>query len=148
MVFEVCVDFRMCDLFSPPAPPSDPKDSESKWPADCPFALSPRSKPKGPVTTAPLSWRPHTYSGSTHTTICAPSSDCLAGLTSTNCTCISPPLLESDEFCYESPRLEGILPLDLCSYLTASLCYWFMMNVSCRKAENVDRRSCVGIYLH
>lgn len=53
----VRVDFRVCDLLFI-WHLSDPKGSESRGPADCLFALSLRSKPRGPVITKRLSWRP------------------------------------------------------------------------------------------
>lgn len=108
--FEACFGFGVRDPFSP-WHPSDRKDSESKWPADCPFALSLRSKPKGPVFTVLLSRGPHTYSESIRT-ICVASSDCWSALTSTNCIFI-PPLLDSTtlyyKICRESHQLEGFL---------------------------------------
>lgn len=49
--------FRDCDPLIP-WHLADPKGLESRGPADCPFALSPRSKPRDPVITKQLSWRP------------------------------------------------------------------------------------------
>lgn len=48
---ELELDFSPCHL-------TDLKGSRSRGPADCPFALSLRSGPKGPVITKLLSWRP------------------------------------------------------------------------------------------
>lgn len=145
--------------FQPLTPQPPKKDSESKRPADCPFALSLRSKPKGPVITVLLSWRPYipTVSLSTqqyvwhHQAVYLvwPPPTVLQILLCWIAQHFTLTLIYSDKFCRQSRQLDGFLWLMCCLTVCVTLSsYRFKTNVSCRKAENVDRRKLCRICLH
>lgn len=67
----------------------DLRGSHSKQPADCPFAPSLRSKPRGPVITRQPRRGGHAPTvRSFHRTICVASAVCLCSLTHAQCTAL------------------------------------------------------------